>query len=86
MKVWIDKQGGLHYHKADCKMIGKPYHYEEIEHRIRRNKLILRNMFGEYQNIIVDKRRYHPCPLCFGDKRNLFVLDEGYLIDRRKNK
>jgi hypothetical protein len=35
MKVWIDKQGGTHYHKADCKMIGKPFRYEEIEHRVR---------------------------------------------------
>ena len=66
MKVWIDKQGGMHYHKADCKMIGKPYHYEEIEHKVRR----LGMPYGkEYGRIMIDKKLYYPCPLCFGDKR-----------------
>ncbi len=40
MKVWIDKHGGMHYHKAGCKAIQpseNPPHfkYEEIEHQVR---------------------------------------------------
>jgi hypothetical protein len=63
MKVWIDKQGGTHYHKEDCKMIGAPYHYEPIERRLRGNSLM------GYRDIIVDGKRYSHCPMCFGDKR-----------------
>ena len=73
MKVWIDKQGGTHYHKADCKMIlpiknGRlpqiAFHYEEIEHRIRHFRCS-----KEYADIIVDGNRYWACPICFGHKR-----------------
>jgi hypothetical protein len=63
MKVWIDKQGGTHYHKADCKMIEKPYHYEEIEHKVRRLGMPYHK---EYGRIMVDKKLYYPCPMCFG--------------------
>jgi hypothetical protein len=66
MKVWIDKQGGTHYHKENCKMIGKPFRYEEIEHRVRTFAPLFPH---EYREIIVDNRRYHPCPMCFGEKR-----------------
>ena len=69
MKVWIDKQGGTHYHKEGCKMIGAPYHYEPFEHTIRKIPVRFRKMFGEYRNITIDHKRYMPCPLCFGDKR-----------------
>ena len=71
MKIWIDKQGGTHYHKEGCPMI-KPlpnsklppitYHYELIVRQIR-----LCN-YG-WRDIIVDGSRYSYCPLCFGDKR-----------------
>jgi len=66
MKVWIDKQGGTHYHKADCEMIGKPHHYEEIEHQLRKIPAPYRKMFGIYANIVVDHKIYEPCPVCFG--------------------
>jgi hypothetical protein len=73
MKVWIDKQGGMHYHKADCKMIdyvdnanALPFRYEEIEHQIRRYHLIYNR---NYPSIKVDGKWYAPCPMCFGDKR-----------------
>jgi len=85
MKVWIDKQGGTHYHKASCVMItphiwiqhGKVipetlppinFHYEEIEHKIRLNAYTTpKEIHGEYQHIIVDGKRYIPCPICFGN-------------------
>ncbi len=42
MKVWIDKRGGMHYHKPDCQIIHptKPpfFKYEEIEHQIRHTR------------------------------------------------
>lgn len=76
MKVWIDKHGGMHYHKKGCRaMNGIPvvlnpngtikqpaikFPYEEIEHRIRIN----RNE-GDYANIIVDGIIYRRCPMCF---------------------
>jgi hypothetical protein len=63
MKLWIDKQGGRHYHKEGCKMIGYPYHYEPVVKQPRRNK------YGEWRDIIVDGKRYSYCPICFGYKR-----------------
>jgi len=61
MEVWIDKQGGRHYHKADCPMVkdGK-FHYESIERRLRLHK-----HFNIPRDIIVDHKRYMPCPGCF---------------------
>jgi hypothetical protein len=60
MKVWIDKQGGLHYHKESCeipkgaivslsgkKIVKLPpikFHYEEITHIIRHRKSPHRNV------------------------------------------
>ena len=70
MKVWIDKQGGTHYHKEGCPvtipmqngvLLAIPMHYEPIERRLRGN-----NLMG-YRDIIVDGKRYSPCPICFGD-------------------
>jgi hypothetical protein len=30
MQVWIDKQGGSHYHTEDCLMVKDPmFHYEQ---------------------------------------------------------
>jgi hypothetical protein len=75
MKVWIDKQGGTHYHKKNCKMIrpivnGKlpqiKFHYKPIEHKVRRLGMPYHK---EYGRIMVDKKLYYPCPMCFGDKR-----------------
>jgi hypothetical protein len=71
MKVWIDKQGGKHYHKEDCKIVAETknikveqiFHYEPIEHQIRRYHLVYNK---DYTDIIVDGKRYHPCPICFG--------------------
>jgi len=76
MKIWIDKQGGTHYHKADCKMIEPMprttgsltpinFHYEEIEHRLRGNSLM------GYRDIIVDGLRYSSCPMCFGYRERI---------------
>jgi hypothetical protein len=68
MKIWIDKHGGMHYHKPDCKVIHPSenmphFHYEEIEHQIRQlGKFTER----EYTPITIDGRRYMPCPFCFG--------------------
>ena len=73
MKLWIDKQGGTHYHKEGCKIIQPPnlktlltqitFHYGPIERRLRGNSLM------GYRDIIVDGKRYSHCPMCFGDKR-----------------
>ena len=66
MKIWIDKHGGMHYHKADCRIIKSKtppiLPYEEIQYRLRGNSL-----FG-YRDIIVDGKRYSSCPFCFGHK------------------
>lgn len=81
MKVWIDKHGGMHYHKADCKAIQpseNPLHfkYEEIERQIRRGYLVYdrryRDMTVEernYKDITIEGRKYRPCPFCFGHLR-----------------
>ncbi len=71
MKVWVDKHGGMHYHKPDCKAIQpseNPPHfkYEEIEHQIRRGHLVYDR---SYRDITIEGRRYHPCPFCFGHLR-----------------
>jgi hypothetical protein len=72
VKIWIDKQGGMHYHKENCKMIqpivkGKlpqiKFHYEVIEHKVRRLGMPCHK---EYGRIMVDKKLYNPCPICFG--------------------
>jgi hypothetical protein len=76
MKIWIDKHGGMHYHKKDCKILtGIPalinpdgtakhpaiiFPYEEIEHRIRIN-----HNTEDYADIIVDGVIYRRCPMCF---------------------
>lgn len=63
MKVWIDKHGGMHYHKEGCQAIQakvNPPHfkYEEV-------KQDLRGLGVKY----IEGRWYRPCPLCFGEKR-----------------
>lgn len=66
MKIWIDKHGGMHYHKADCKATKVPpfqNNYEEIEHPIRRHNLIYDRT---YAPITIEDRTYLPCPFCFG--------------------
>lgn len=71
MKIWIDKQGGMHYHKADCKVVQttNPIHfkYDEVERTVRRLGM---RYHKEYATITIEGRRYRPCPFCFGyDKR-----------------
>ena len=68
MKVWIDKQGGTHYHKENCKMTQDPqFHYEPIKHKVRRLGMPVGK---EYGRIMIDKKLYYPCPLCFGHQRS----------------
>jgi len=72
MKVWIDKQGGNHYHKQKCLMlINTPYHYEEVEHRIMRELQLY--LYSEYcyKPAIIDNKRYYPCPICFKGRNML---------------
>ena len=78
MKVWIDKNGGTHYHKEGCKMIQPPnlktlltqitFHYEPIEHKVRRLGMPYHK---EYGRIMVDKKLYYPCPICFRDSSRI---------------
>ena len=74
MKVWIDKQGGMHYHREDCRMLKSipptktrlnpiQFHYEPIDRQLRGNSL-----FG-YKDIIVDGNHYSSCPICFEQRR-----------------
>ena len=59
MKVWIDKQGGTHFHKENCQIVKSPmFHYEPVEKRLR-----LYTEFGHrmYHNIRVDGKLYSPC-------------------------
>lgn len=67
MKVWIDKQGGNHYHKANCPMVKEPrYHYEPII----RTKPRKPDKHGWWLTRIREGGRYYaPCPACFGEKR-----------------
>ena len=65
MKIWIDKHGGMHYHKEGCKVMdvkhpNSPGH-EEIVHRIRKMKY-----WDDYNDIVVDGKKYMRCPICFG--------------------
>lgn len=71
MKVWVDKNGGMHYHKAGCKAMQPSenlphFKYEEIEHQIKHKGS---GFPFDYTDIIVDGRRYRPCPFCFGYTR-----------------
>ena len=66
MIIYIDKQGGRHYHKSGCKMIDDPkFNYEAVNKEIRKNNKYSDN----YRNIRVDGKLYFPCPLCFGHSR-----------------
>lgn len=61
MEVWIDKQGGRHYHKADCPMVKDPmFNYEPIQKVIRKYKYV------GYAGIRYGGKIYAPCPGCFG--------------------
>jgi hypothetical protein len=77
MKIWIDKHGGMHYHKRNCPIIHSEippiFKYEAIEHIIRR---LGQPYYKEYATIKVEGRIYSPCPFCFGnDKRR----SEGFV-------
>ena len=61
MKVWIDKQGGTHYHKEFCRMITPQYHYEPVE--------VSDTIIQHLSDVRIDKQLYYPCPLCYRDKR-----------------
>lgn len=63
MKIWIDKHGGWHYHKAGCQAIEPRFNYEEVEHKVRRLGMPYHK---EYATITIDGKRYRPCPSCFG--------------------
>lgn len=58
MKIWIDKQSGLHYHKATCRILhpkSPPYfEYEEIDYKV-----------GRLETLKIEGRYYNPCPFCF---------------------
>jgi hypothetical protein len=59
MKIWIDKHGGIHYHKEGCWAIDPKFPYEEVEQNFQ-------GLGVKY----IDGRWYRPCPFCFGDKRD----------------
>lgn len=70
MKVFIDKHGGYHYHKAGCKIMDVKHphsEYEEIEHQIRAYGYPERR----FADIKIDGKYYRPCPFCWGyESRN----------------
>ena len=71
MKIFIDKHGGMHYHREDCRVVidrnpidGMSFgNYEgvEVAHLWKQN--------GEWCSITVDGGWYFPCPFCFGENR-----------------
>jgi hypothetical protein len=64
IELWIDKQGGSHYHKSDCEMVKDPhFHYEPIKRLAKFNRGIVYPRF-----IVVDKKMYYPCA-CVSEKR-----------------
>jgi len=61
MKVWVDKQGGSHFHSENCWMVKDPephYHYESVEKRLRTYIAFGRRM---YHDIRVDGKTYRMC-------------------------
>jgi len=71
MKLWIDKQGGFHYHNCkDCEAIKYTVEYqsgyEEIERKVRRTGMPYGKQYGR---IKVDGKYYIPCPICIGSRR-----------------
>ena len=60
MKVWIDKQGGMHYHKKNCLALTNKSLFE-----LTIGKDIPERGLDIYPWGIT----YSPCPICFGDKR-----------------
>ena len=60
MKVWIDKQGGTHYHKEGCPtLLGKL--------TLKLQELQIGNDIGERGlSIYPWGEIYYPCPICFG--------------------
>ena len=66
MKVWLDKQGELHYHKADC-----PILLTELPPHLKYQELKIGNDIGERGlNIYPWGDTYSPCPICFGNRKN----------------
>ena len=66
MKVWIDKQGGSHYHLYDCVMRADPmFHYEPVEKRLRPYTEFGRRM---YHDIRVDGKTYRMCDCMIGER------------------
>lgn len=54
MKVWVDKQGGTHYHKEDCGMTKDPkFHYEPVE--------VSEELVKLRRGILIHGQRYTPC-------------------------
>ena len=61
MKIWIDKQGGRHYHKEDCPMVKEPvYHYEPIEVGEETAQIMAKGIY-------ISGKTYMPCPGCFSE-------------------
>jgi len=83
MKVWIDKQGGTHYHKETCEDVRRSIEYRKtgkvipsslglpplIFHYEPIERRLRGNSLMGYRDIVVDGKRYSYCPMCFGDKR-----------------
>ena len=68
MKVWIDRQGGRHYHKENCVMVKEPrFSYQPIEKKLRIDARRNGQLF--YRDIKVDGKVYRMCPGCFRSYR-----------------
>ncbi len=62
---WINKQGGLHYHKEDCQMTKDPkFHYEPITRSLPR----IRNFMGVLTRIREGGKYYMACSCFFGKR------------------
>lgn len=59
MKVWIDKEGGRHFHKEHCPMVNDPmFHYEAVE--VEKENL-------QVKGILIEGKLYVPCLACFSE-------------------
>jgi hypothetical protein len=61
MKIWIDKQGGLYYHKSDCLLI--KFDVPPLTSLYRE---ITNAKFTNSGNLIYCFKTFSPCPICFG--------------------
>ena len=63
VRYYIDRQGGMHYHRRDCVTLKTQSRHESILRSARKT-----NSKGNLDKIVEGGRSYIPCPACFGGR------------------